>query len=216
LPWLVLSLLVLFLYLTNHWPFKKGRDGSIEIIQTTTVLQEIESLGRMELVRYNFKEILDYNHLSSGKIGGSVLLNSYDLEPDITAVMVASGEAVGCIDFAKIQDDDIIDYGDSVQITLPSPELCYHKLDLQNTKIHSFQRKSWWSRIFPDDEDEKKVFELAYKAAEEQIKISALQSGILEQTKDNAVTLLGPMLKKITNKEVVLRFAIPEQSIEIE
>jgi hypothetical protein len=215
-PWIILILMVLFLYITNHWPFGKKGDYPAEVIHTQTIVREIEALGRMELVRYNFREILDYKHLSSGKLEGSILLQSYDLEPDITAVMIAAGEAAGCIDFAQIREEDITRYEDSVVIRLPAPELCYHKLDLENTRIHSFTRKGWWSRLFPDDEEEKKVFEQAYKTAEEQIRISALESGILEKTRENAILVLQPMFETITGEKVSFVFTPHEEWLLVE
>ncbi len=74
LPWILLILIVFMLFLTNHWPFAKKEEGSTHIITTSTIVTEIENMGKVELVKYNFKEILDYNHLSKAKVEGSVIL----------------------------------------------------------------------------------------------------------------------------------------------
>lgn len=207
LPWIMLLLVIFLLYFTGHWPFDQN-SGKTHVISTNTVVQEIENIGKLELVKYNFQEILDYNRLSDAKLTGNAILQNYDFDPDLKALMIAAGEAAGCIDLTAIGEHDIQQTGDTMIITLPQPELCYYKLDLDKTKIHSFTRKGWWSRMFPDDEDEKKTFELAYKNAEKQIREAALQSGILEKTKDNAEIILKPMLQKITGRQVILRYQI--------
>ena len=213
LPWILFLLVIFLLYFTGHWPFNQQSDKT-HIISTNTVVQEIENIGKLELVKYNFKEILDYNRLSNAKLTGNAILQNYDFDPDLQAVMVASGEAAGCIDLTAIDSRDIQQLGDTIIITVPEPELCYYKLDLDKTKIHSFTRKGWWSRIFPNDDEEKKTFELAYQNAEKQIREAALQSGILEKTKDNAEIILKPMLRKITDKQIILRYRMPDSTID--
>jgi hypothetical protein len=46
--------------------FPKRR--KFEVIDSTVILQEMEKLGKLELVKYNFREIYDYKQLSEGKI----------------------------------------------------------------------------------------------------------------------------------------------------
>ena len=106
--------------------------------------------------------------------------------------------------------------GDTLIITLPPPELCYYKLDLENTRIHSFSKQGWWSRIFTNEDEEKAVYEMAYRNAERQIRIAALQSGILDKTRDNAELILKPMFENISGKTVFLRFELQEEFFELE
>lgn len=206
LPWLLLAVIILTLYLANHWPFGSKEEGEVHKISTHTVLQEVEALGRMELVKFHFSEILNYDYLSKGKVKESMLMGDYDFDPDLSAVMVASGEAAGCLDFTSMKAQDIITVGDTLYVHLPAPELCYYKLDLQNTRIIKITQEGWWSRLFSDGEEEKRVYDQAYKSAEEQIRITALQSGILDKTRENANLILKPMLEQLTKKQVVLVF----------
>ncbi len=204
-PWIIVAVLLLVLYLGGQWPFG-GKDDDVHVYNTTTILHEIESIGKLELVKYNFKEILDYQRLTSAKFNMSTGLRFYEYSPDSKLVLIATGEAVGCIDLTKLRMEDISATDSTLTVRLPGPELCYHKLDMENTRVHSFSRGSWWSRLFVDEEEDKRTFELAYQNAEQQIKKAALESGMMQKTKENAVALLKPMLERMTGKQVFLQF----------
>ena len=214
LPWLLLIIMVVTLYLTNYRPFgKKGKDYQ-HIIDTSLILKEVESLGRLELVKYNFKEVFEYKRLSNGKIVGNSILKNHDYDPDLNVILIAAGEAVGCIDLTKIKITDIDIRNDSLVISLPSPELCYHKLDLENTKIYSFSKESWWSRIFSDESEQNEVLQMAYKNAEIKLKEAAIESGIYYSTNENVKIMLVPLLQKLTGKKVHIEVYIPDKSLE--
>jgi hypothetical protein len=85
-----------------------------------------------------------------------------------------------------------------VYITLPSPEICYFKIDLEKSRLYDLQTD------YMRGEDRKKFIEELYRVAEKQIEIAAKDSGILEQTKESALVVLRPVLEKITGKAVVL------------
>ena len=203
-PWiLLLAALLLWSLGVNPWGNRKAKT---EVINTTTVLQKVENLGRMELVRYNFSEIYDYKALSEGKIATVTWAGIQDFSPDLKVVLIARGEAVGCIDLRKIRENDIKVENDTLVIALPNPEVCYHKLDLDKTHIYDFERKGWWSRIFSNDQEMKSTIEKAYQKAEDRILTSAIQDGILENTITNANNILRPMLEELSGKKVTLTY----------
>ena len=208
-PWLLLSIIVFTLYLTNHWPFSKKEKEYQHIVDTTVILNKIESLGKLELVKYNFKEVFEYKRLSDGKIIGNSILNSNNYNPDLSVILIASGEAVGCIDLTKIKVSDIEEKSDSIFVQLPAPELCYYKLDLENTKIYSFSRESWWSRLFSEEDEKNEVLQMAYQKAETKLKEAAIESGIYQSTNENVVRMLMPLLEQITGKNVILSTTLP-------
>ena len=208
-PWLLLIIIVFTLYLTNHWPFSKKEKEYQHIVDTTVILNKIESLGKLELVKYNFKEVFEYKRLSDGKIIGNSILNSNNYNPDLSVILIASGEAVGCIDLTKIKVSDIEEKSDSIFVQLPAPELCYHKLDLENTKIYSFSRESWWSRLFSEEDEKNEVLQMAYQKAEAKLKEAAIESGIYQSTNENVVRMLMPLLEQITGKNVTLSTTLP-------
>ena len=213
LPWVLLLLALLLWALGVKLP---GQGTSkTEVIESTVILEKIERMGKLELVKFNFKEIYDYQSISEGKITGSSALKTYDYTPDLKAVLIASGEAVGCIDLTRLQKEDISLSKDTLIVHLPRPELCYHKLDLDKTRLYEFERTGWWSRMFGDDNEMKTVVEKAYKNAEVQIKKAALENGILEQTEENAIVILKPMLENLSGRKVVILFDISGYELEM-
>jgi hypothetical protein len=145
----------------------------------------------MELVRYNFKDVVEYNKEVSRWV------------PDSKIVLIISGEAVGCVDFTKITKADIQFQGDTlVQIGIPESEVCYYKVDHSKSKVFSKE-----NTYFQDAA----LVEEGYKYAEQNIKRAALSSGILRQTQENAEKVLKPMLEEITGRRVVL---VPQRRIQ--
>ena len=165
------------------------------------------------MVKYNFKEVFEYKRLSDGKVVGNSILNTYNYNPDLSVILIASGEAVGCIDLTKLNVSDIYLKSDSVVIHLPSPELCYHKLDLENTKIFSFSKESWWSRLFSDEVEKNEILQMAYQKAEARLKEAAIESGIYQSTNENVVIMLKPLLEQLTGKNVSLSTSLPSKEL---
>ena len=214
LPWGILAAMIITLYLTNHWPFSSSKKDYQHVFDSTVILQEVENLGKLELVKYNFREVFEYRRLSNGKIIENALLSNSNYNPDLSVVLVASGEAVGCIDLANLELSDITLKSDSILIVLPEPELCYHKLDLENTKIISFSRESWWSRLFSDEKERNDVLQIAYQKAEKRLEQAAIESGIYSSTNINASLVLKPMLENMTGKHVEIQTSLPDIDLE--
>lgn len=184
------------------------------MVEASLILQEIEQMGKLELVKYNFKEIFDYKRLSEGKVIGNSLLRNYDYTPDLNLILVATGEAVGCIDLQKIESPDISIAGDSLIILLPPPELCYYKLNMDKTRIFSFEQKSWWSKLFSDEYEQNAVIQEAYRLAEKKIEEAAYEADILHSTNEQAKNMLEAMFEGMTGKKVLILTSIPEKEIE--
>jgi hypothetical protein len=150
-----------------------------------TVLTQVEALGRLELVRYKFKDIVEYRRSSR-----------YPLLPDAKVALVVGGEAVGCLDLRKIRPQDVVFEGDSiVRVILPAPELC------------SFQVRHDQSRVFSTENgffQDADLVDQGYKYAEKQVRNAALQSGILAETQRNAEQILVPMLRTLTGRRVIV------------
>lgn len=212
IPWILLLVTLLLWSLGINLP--KFKEDWLEVRNTTVIIERIEELGKLELVKYNFKEIYDYQALSEGKLKTSTTLRVYDYNPDLKVALIASGEAVGCIDLRNLDTDAIRLSKDTLYFHIPKPELCYYKLDMEKTRIYDFERSGFWSHIFTDDDEVTRIVEHAYKDAEEQIKISALKSGILDQTAINAEKVLKPILEKISGKQVVFTRYLEEVELE--
>ncbi len=169
---------------TGKW-FSLGSSGETETTHAM-VLEEVQSLGKIELVRYNFKDIVEHEQI-------------VQWFPNPKAILIVQSEAVGCIDLTKITTSDITTESDTVVIHLPEPELCTYKVDHTKSKVYNTEYAFT---------EEAKLVQEAYQQAEKQIQKSALDMGILNQTKQNANLILRPMLEKISGKKVVLRYRL--------
>ncbi|MEQ6168099.1 DUF4230 domain-containing protein [Ekhidna sp. MALMAid0563] len=194
LPWLLTVGLLVWMLFTEK--LSNSSEGRTEIM-TNTILTRVEQMGKMELVKYNFQEVTEVK-----KIAGEIDLKifKYKPVPDSKGVLISQGSAVGCIDFTKISPENINASTDTIYLKLPAPEICYFKIDLEKSRLYDLQTD------YMREEDRRNFVQELYKVAEKQIEASAIQSGILEQTKENAHTVLRPMLENISGRVVILSF----------
>jgi Protein of unknown function (DUF4230) len=149
-------------------------------IEHNVVLQEVTALGNLELARFSFRDVVEHELVQP-------------FLPNPKALLIVQGEAIGCIDLSKIQEKDIKTTGDSLLINLPKPTICVYKINHQKTKIYDVR-----FAVFREQE----LIGEAYKQAEAQLQKSAIETGILEQTRQNAETILKPILERISKKKV--------------
>ncbi len=159
--------------------FRRGNDAT-----KTLMLREVTSLGKLELVKYTFKDIVDYEQPNT-------------FLPNANAVLIVEGEAIGCIDLSRVTPADIVTMGDSVTIKLPKPEICGWKINHDRSRVYD-TRFSFLN--------ESQLVSDAYRQAERQIRQSALNGGILEQTRQNAEKMVRPLLSRLSGKRVGLVF----------
>lgn len=149
-------------------------------------LQEIVQMGQLNLVKYQFKDIVEHKIIR-------------DFLPDPKALLIIEGEATGCIDLTKIKFTDLTFLGDSLVVQLPQPEICTYKIDHQKSRIYQTEYAFLNEQLLLDG---------AYKRAEKQIYESALASGILEDTKKSAEQILKPFLEQTTRQKVFFSYPV--------
>lgn len=194
LSWLV-RLIVLVLLLAGiqtlwnnvrngEWfPGMFGGEDKTETMHTL-VLQEITAMGKLELVKYNFKDVVEQEIVKLWL-------------PNAKAILIVQGEAIGCIDLTRINITDITSQQGILVVHMPEPELCVFKIDHEKSKVYNTEYAFT---------EEAKLVQEAYKQAEKQIQKSALDMGILKQTEENATKILTPILEKASGKKVLLKF----------
>ena len=160
--------------------FMLNDKGTQTVASHQTTLEKVEALGKLELVRMNIKDVLEHKLIRQWL-------------PDASALLIISGEAVGCIDLQKVKPEDIVIKKDTLRIKLPAPELCYCKVDHKNSKVYETKYDYFTGINLVDN---------AYKEAEEQLWKTALESGILERTKENAISILKPFFEGLGFKQV--------------
>lgn len=207
LPWVLLLLATIWIAISQGLGINRITGG--KELNQNTLLTQVEQLGKLELAKYNFQEVTEVTKIADVV---DLKLFKYKVAPDSKAILISQGSATGCIDLTQITEEDISEVGDSLYITLPAPELCYFKIDLENSRLYDLQ-----INYLPVDQRAQFIQEL-YQAAEQEIKNSALQTGILEQTEINAKLILKPLFESITNKTVLFNMSlaspIPSETLE--
>jgi hypothetical protein len=191
-PWVLVLLLGGALYY-----FAVGRNSTPPPpeVNFATVVEKVEAMGKMQLVRYQISDAVEYVKPSGSRF-----------VPDAKAMLIVAGEAIGCVDLAKVKPTDLVVADSVVTLTIPQPELCVFKVDHQKSRVYDTK----FTRIT----GETKIIDDAFKKAENQIKNAALENGILEETKKNAQLILKPMLEQLTGKKVNLVFDLPKEKVE--
>ncbi len=115
--------------------------------------------------------------------------------PNSRSVLIVAGEAVGCIDMTQVTRQDVAITDSTITIKLPAPEICHFRIDHNKSKVFAMENTYFQDATLVDE---------AYKYAEKNVRQSALNAGILEETARNVDKILKPMLEGMTGKRVVL------------
>jgi hypothetical protein len=179
---LSIPLAAYLLYIQFNNKFRIQEDKTI--VTNNMVIEKIESIGKLELCKYYIKDVIEQKEIK-------------DWWPDSKVILIVSGEVTGCLDLKKIDSTDITIFADNIKIKLPEPEICYVKINHQESKVYDIQNEFF---------DKSKLIDKAYALAEKNIQNAALKMKIIEQTKSNAQITLKPLLEGFTGKKVELYF----------
>ena len=178
LPWLIL-LIAGYLFLSKKFSINTSVESKHQLL-----VEKIEAIGKLELVRYQISDVLEHK-------------NKTDFLPEASVLLIIKAEAVGCIDLTKITKDDIQIDADTAVVNLPQPEICYVKIDHKNSRVYDTKMAFFREAGLVDE---------AYKAAEKQITSEVKKSDILKQTRTNASNVLKPIVEGLGYKNVRLTF----------
>jgi len=148
------------------------------------ILQKIESLGNLEVTKYNFQDMMEYKKVRRWL-------------PNAKTALVISGEVICCVDLTKITPEDINVSEKTIRLELPAPEICHVKIDHSKSHIYNMEFGLWQST---------KIVDEAYTFAEQHLNEKAKQLDMVGQSRDNAVNLLKPLLEAMGFEEVVITF----------
>ncbi len=148
------------------------------------LVERIESMGKLELVKYRFSDVIEHKDISN-------------YLPDASVLLIVKADAVGCIDLSKLKPEDVTVSGDSATIVLPKAELCYVKIDHKASKVYDTKMAFFREATLVDE---------AFKSAEAEITKQVQKSDILAQTQSNAIHVFQPLLEGLGFKKVNLTF----------
>jgi hypothetical protein len=180
---LITALLCSFLFY-KQFSYKTKKDNQI-VVTNSMVVEKVESLGKLELCKYYIKDIVEQKEIKSWYL------------PNSKVILIISGEVTGCLDLKKIDSNSISILPDKIRIKLPAPEICYTKVNHQESKVYDIENEFF---------DKAKLIDKAYAMAEKNIQDAALNMKILDQTKTNAITTLTPLLEGFSEKKIELFF----------
>jgi len=176
---------VLIGILLTVWFISRSNNTGNETITThQEVVEKIEAIGKLELVKMDLQDVIEHQVVRQWL-------------PNAKAILIAYGEAAGCIDLHKVKPDDIYVSGDSISIRLPQPELCYCKVDHNKSKLMDTQFSFLSGANIVDG---------AYREAEKQMTQTVLNAGILDKTKTNAITFFVPFFQALGFKYCYIYF----------
>lgn len=177
---ITIVLLLALLFVAGFW-IKNRFVVDTEVVSNHNVLLEkIEAIGKLELVKYRFSDVIEHT-------------NKTDFLPDASVLLIVKADAVGCIDLTKLSESDVHTEGDSVFIKLPAPEICYIKIDHKHSKVYDTKLAFFREATLVDE---------AYKYAEKEIAKQVRQSDILKQTQANALNVLKPLINGLGYKNI--------------
>jgi hypothetical protein len=179
---IVISGFLVFLFFYIKHEFTASRTEITE----TGMVQKITSMGKLELVKYTMKDIVEQKEI-------------HPILPDSKVLFLAVGEVTACIDLTKVKRSDIIQSNDLVTVFLPQPEICYSAIDHQKSKVYDI-RGTWFQN------DTKDMVEAVYKIAEKRIMENAKQMDVIGTARQNALLIFKPLLESISGKKVILSF----------
>jgi Protein of unknown function (DUF4230) len=192
IPLLLIIVFAIFIW-EKFKGFKNPFGGGEVEVSHNVLLQKITAMGKLELVKYNFRDVVE------SKI-------KKDLLPDAKVLLIVSGEATGCLDLTKIRVSDIEESSDTLVVHLPEPEICNYKIDHSKSRVYNTEYAFL---------DEAQLVDKAFKKAEDEVIQNAQTMGILEQTKKSAEQILKPFLEDVAKRKVVLRYALKDTPREL-
>ena len=203
LPWLLVIGLLGWMLMKETFSFQR-MEGGKEIYQNT-ILNRVDQMGKMELVKYSFQEVTEIKKMADYI---DFKLFKYRPIPDARAVLISQGSATGCIDLSLITEEDLTERNDTLYVTLPPPELCYFKIDLENSRLYDLKV------TYMSEADRKSFIQELYRVAEKEIRDTAMETGILDQTRENAQIILKPLFESISGKTVMIQVKMDPVRVE--
>lgn len=151
----------------------KGDDKTT--ITHAIVVDKIESLGKLEVMKYSIQDIIEYK-------------KERQWLPNAKAALQIKGEVIVCLDLNIISDDMIKISGDSIALILPSPEICHTRIDHSLSKVYDMQYGFWETATLVDE---------AYTEAQREIEQQAKRLNLKTEARDNSEKIIRPMLQTL-------------------
>ncbi|MBA3074487.1 MAG: DUF4230 domain-containing protein [Anaerolineae bacterium] len=159
-----------------------------------TIIHEVRGLARLETIQYSMEKII------TAEIGGGIFefLNKDRL------LLVAHGTVIAGVDLEKLTPDDLWLTNSVLNVRLPAAEIFIASLD--NEKSYIFDRETSILR-----QSDPNLETLARQSAEQEIRKSAIEDGILEIAQRNAESYLSRLFLALGYADVIFMEPAPSE-----
>ena len=151
-----------------------------------TIVHEIRSLARLETIKFSLEKI----------ITAEIHQGAFDWLIGDRLIFVAHGEVIAGIDLNKLSPEDLEVKNGVLYVTLPEVEIFITALD--NEQSYVYDRDTG---LFTHGEVNLETE--SRRAAEFEIKKSALEDGILDLAEQNAISFLDRLFRDLGYPEVI-------------
>lgn len=145
-----------------------------------TIIHAVQPLARLETIQYSVEKVI------TGETGQGLLKS---LVGD-KLLFIAHGTVIAGVDMSKLTLDQIEEKDGALVLKLPEPEIFIASLNNEQSYIYDRQT-GIFSKGNPQLETEVR------RAAEREIEAAAMNDGILELARQNAVTFLSSFLSRL-------------------
>jgi hypothetical protein len=173
----------LFLGLMGY-RFLGHRFGFGGLLNTATVVKKVQTLSQFTTVRYTLEKV--------------VVFEDAKWYGDSRVLLIAHGVVKAGLDLDRLGPNDIQIEGKKIHITLPRPRVTDVYLDDHSTQI--VERSTGLLRTFDKDLEQN-----ARAAAVEELRLGALQNGILKDAAERGQAQLTILLYQLGFADIDLR-----------
>jgi hypothetical protein len=157
------------------------------IVDPVTIVRQVRSLARLETIQYNVEKVItaEVGQGAFGILFGDRLL------------FIAHGVVIAGIDLSLLSPEDLRVENNVLYVQLPEPEIFIATLDNEKSYVYDRDRGAL-------TRGDVNLETTARRVAEQEIRNSALEDGILEQASQNAENYLYRLLLEIGNYDEVI------------
>ena len=194
--------IIMIAMLTSCTKQEVGQPEDEKVDERVSIATEITRQSRLYTSEYVVHKIVTHNDLK--QLRGSFLGMQFKQELPLGERKIAIPIDVvlqAYIDFSLIRDEDVVKEGDALHITLPDPRIVVTSSKVDNEGIRT--HVSWLRSDFRDEE----LTDFAQQGVASVLR-TVPQMGIIESARQNAASLLIPLLADMgyTQERIVVTF----------
>jgi hypothetical protein len=163
------------------------------------ILLGVKALGELDTVEYSLETVVDKEAQQSSVV---TIAGIEIWKPRLHFLLIASGRVKAGVDFREMTRYEVVDY--KVTVYLPSPRITDYYVDTRDIELYYIRTDFGLDEQFAIEKYNEAVVE-----AQESLRRAALESGILDAARANAVALVQSLILGLGFSEVEVKFLPP-------